>query len=140
RHVPTTPFGQVIVEEKRRLTRRWRTFERLSADTDDHATPFESLQNVADRERTLNRIELVSAFNQTRGGREIVVSTERDHEDVGVERTAIRHDTFRSGIDRANGGLHESHTGFDDVSVRMTNRCGRLMSEHHVELREAKDK
>ena len=110
------------MHQQRGLARRGRALERRRGHSHDHTTAPETRKHVTQRECSLDRIELVAAFEQSRRRRRIEVGAERDHQHVGVERPRIGFDPPRRGVDRAHGRLHEAHTGLDEVAVRVAHR------------------
>jgi hypothetical protein len=64
-------------------------FERRGRHADEHPAARETFQDVACREGIGDRVELVPAFDKSGGGRRVEVGTQRDHQDVRVERAGV---------------------------------------------------
>ena len=135
--VADTVRAQQLVEQERRLARRRRALERRAADADDRGARSERREQVADGLGARHRVELVAGLGQARRGREVVVGTERHHQDVRLVGAAIGRDAPPVGVDRGDGLLQEPDVRRRDLSVGQAHRRRGLLPEHHVQLREA---
>jgi hypothetical protein len=128
---------QELVQQERRLARRRRALERRSTHADDRRARGERRKQVANGLGARHRIELVAAGDESRGRVDVVIGPQRDDQDVGLVPVEIRHHLPPGGIDRGDGFLTEPDVRLREVAVVQPNGIGRLLAEHHVELREA---
>ena len=84
------------------LARCRRALERGRRHADDDPATRKLLQHIPGGERTLDRVELVAAFDEPGGCRRVEVGAERDHQDVGVERADIGRHAPGDRIQRAD--------------------------------------
>ncbi len=128
------------MHQQDRLARSGWTLEGCGGDTDDHSPTVEVRKHVAQGERALHRVELVSRFDKPRGGPGIEIRAEGDNHHVAFETASVGLDAACCRVDRSDGGLHEAHTGLDQVTVGMAYRLRHGAPEHDVELGEAEHK
>jgi hypothetical protein len=56
-------------------------------------------KGLARRHRSIDRVELVAAFDEAWGRGRVEISAQRDHQNVGVERFSLRGQAFGDRID-----------------------------------------
>ncbi len=84
------------------LARGGRALEGCRGHGDDHSPALERVEHLPAGERAALGVELVSSFDEPWRRVRVEVGTERDDEDVGVERPCVGLDAFRRRIDRGD--------------------------------------
>ena len=118
--VAQTPLGEEVVHQQGGLAGRRRALERRRRDADDDSSALEPVEHVARSERRRRRCRTRARPRRARESRRVEVGTERDDEDVGVERAVVGLDPLgrrdRSPDRRCTNrtpGLHDRGRGDD---------------------------
>jgi hypothetical protein len=127
-----TSIEQVLVQQQRGLARRGRAFVWRRQHPDHHPTALELGERIVSLQRSIHRVELVPALEQSGRRRRIEISTERDDHDLALGRSGVRLHPPGIGIDRADRGLHEPNPRLDDVTVEMAHALGHRPPEHII--------
>ena len=131
-----SPLDEVVVQQKCALEWSGRALERVAQDPDQNRPRLEAREGVAHSLRTRDRVELQATLLESGGRREVIVGPERDGEDVGVVRTAVRRHPSPLRVDRRDPLLAKLDAHFGDVAVvQLYLGCG-LAAEQNVQLRE----
>ena len=131
---------EVVVQEQHGFARRRRAFEWPARDADDYFAALETRQDLTRRDRALERVELVTAFDEsgvadgTTSAPSATTSTSASNVPASVT-TRFADGSIARTIDCTN-----RTPGLTMSLVADADRVGRGATKEHVEFREAEHK